>query len=214
MPVTWTQHRFSGGALALDAANTVVLRGDPEKTFDRFAEPEEIARFAEAASVFRAGELGGRRVEARSPRRIAPVVLAIREATDRLFREAVADGAVRSATLAPFLRSCAEALDGIPFAAAPDRPFGDAATPLALEAALAVSALSLLEPGKLSRLRICPNCGWLFIDRSRNASRQWCDMAVCGNRRKASRHYSRRIAANGVAGKDVPPARVATGKDR
>jgi dihydrofolate reductase len=28
MAVSWTQHRFSGGALALDAANTVVLRGD------------------------------------------------------------------------------------------------------------------------------------------------------------------------------------------
>ncbi|KQZ12694.1 MULTISPECIES: CGNR zinc finger domain-containing protein [unclassified Mesorhizobium] len=208
MPVSWTSHRFSGGALALDAANTVVLRGDPDKTFDRFAEPEEIARFAEAASIFRSEELGGRRVEAASPRRIAPVVLAIREATDRLFREAVAEDVIQSAALATLLRTCAEGLGGIPFAATPERPFGDAATPLAFEAALAVSALSLLEPGRLSRLRICPNCGWLFIDRSRNASRQWCDMAVCGNRRKASRHYRRRMAANGDA------SGVVTRKDR
>jgi len=54
-----------------------------------------------------------------------------------------------------------------------------------------MSALSLLQPERLSRLRICANCGWLFVDRSRNASRIWCDMAVCGNRRKAARHYSR-----------------------
>lgn len=211
MPVSWTPHRFSGGALALDAANTVVLRGDPEKTFDRFADPEEIARFAEAASKFRAEELEGRRIEARSPQRIAPVVLAIREATDRLFREAVAEGTVQSAALAALLRACAEGLDGVPFAARPDHPFGDAAAPLALEAALAVSALSLLEQGRLSRLRICPNCGWLFIDRSRNASRQWCDMAVCGNRRKASRHYRRRMAA--ANGSDMPVARNAKGKE-
>ncbi len=211
MPVSWTPHRFSGGALALDAANTVVLRGDPDKTFDRFAEPEEIARFAEVASGFRAEELGGRRLQADEPRRIAPVVLAIREATDGLFRGAVKDGAMNSATLATLLRTCAEGLEAARFASAPDRPFGDPATPLAFEAALAVSALSLLEPGKLTRLRICPNCGWLFVDRSRNASRQWCDMSVCGNRRKASRHYRRRRAANGS---EMPVVRNATGKAR
>lgn len=199
MPVSWTPHRFSGGALALDVANTVVLRGDPDKTFDRFAEPEEIARFAEAASIFRAEELGGRRIEAMSPHGIAPVVVAIREATDRLFREAVAEDVIQSAALATLLRTCAEGLADSQFASSPSRPFGDATPPLAFEAALAVSALSLLEPGRLSRLRICANCQWLFIDRSRNASRQWCDMAVCGNRRKASRHYRRRMAANGDA---------------
>lgn len=211
MPVSWTQHRFSGGALALDAANTVVLRGDPGKTFDRFAEPEEIARFAEAASIFRAGELGGRRVEAKSPHRIAPVVLAIRESTDRLFREAVAEDVIQSATLTTLLRTCAEGLADSRFTSSSGRPFGDPATPLALEAALAVSALSLLDPGRLSRLRICGNCQWLFIDRSRNASRQWCDMSVCGNRRKASRHYRRRMAATGS---DTQAASAASGKER
>ena len=40
--------------------------------------------------------------------------------------------------------------------------------------------------------RICGNCGWLFIDRSKNRSRSWCDMAVCGNRVKANRHYHRK----------------------
>ncbi|TIT40836.1 MAG: hypothetical protein E5W78_02515, partial [Mesorhizobium sp.] len=64
MTVSWTPHRFTGGLLALDTANTVVLRGDPQKTFDRLKDPAEIARFADAASVFRAAELGGRRLEA------------------------------------------------------------------------------------------------------------------------------------------------------
>ena len=41
-------------------------------------------------------------------------------------------------------------------------------------------------------MKICGNCGWLFIDRSKNKSRTWCDMAVCGNRAKANRHYQRR----------------------
>lgn len=200
MTVSWTPHRFTAGLLALDTANTVVLRGDPRKTFDRFKDSAEIARFADAASVFRAAELGGRRLEAPFPDKIAPVVLAIRETTDRLFRRAVSKGAVTTGDLPCFLKACAEGLaDGRTEIGAPGRPFGEPATPIAFEAALAVSALSLLQADTVARLRICPNCSWLFLDRSRNSSRRWCDMAVCGNRQKASRHYRRRTAARGTA---------------
>jgi len=196
MMVSWTPHRFTGGMLALDTANTVVLRNDPEKTFDRFADPAEITRFANAASGFRGAELGGRRLEATSPDRIAPVVLSIRETTDRLFRGAVSKGALAAGDLAAFLKACANGLDqSAAEIGAPGRPFGDPATPIAFEAALAVSALSLLRDDTVARLRICPNCSWLFVDRSRNSSRLWCDMAVCGNRQKASRHYRRRRTA-------------------
>ena len=34
-------------------------------------------------------------------------------------------------------------------------------------------------------------CGWLFLDRSRNQARRWCDMKVCGNNAKARRFYQR-----------------------
>ncbi|MFE0018753.1 CGNR zinc finger domain-containing protein [Mesorhizobium sp. NPDC059054] len=193
MTVSWIQHRFAGGALALDTANTVVLRGDPYRGFDRFEDRAEIARFAEAAGAFRAAELGGRRLEAREPERIAPVVLEIREATDRLFREAVLEGSFESNHLSDFLAACSKGTAGARGKIGGEkRPFGDPATPLAFEAALAVSALSLLGGDTMRRLRICANCRWLFVDRSRNSSRLWCDMAVCGNRRKASRHYHRR----------------------
>ncbi len=42
-----------------------------------------------------------------------------------------------------------------------------------------------------AQLRECANegCGWLFVDTSRNKSRRWCSMGVCGNRVKARRHY-------------------------
>lgn len=193
MAVTWTQHRFSGGALALDAANTVVLRGDTARTFDRFDDPAEIARFAEAASDFRAEELGGRALAVADPHRIAPTVLAIRETTDRLFRGFASQGSVATAALPDFLEACAAGLRGDDtLVAAPGKPFGDPTTPIALETALAVSALSLTSQDSLRRLRICRNCDWLFLDRSRNGSRLWCDMAVCGNRQKARRHYRRR----------------------
>ena len=35
------------------------------------------------------------------------------------------------------------------------------------------------------------DCEWLFLDTSKNRSRQWCSMQCCGNREKARRHYQR-----------------------
>ncbi len=44
----------------------------------------------------------------------------------------------------------------------------------------------LAAQGRLDRVKICPadDCLWAFYDRSRNHSRTWCSMAVCGNRSK------------------------------
>ncbi len=201
MAVSWTRHRFSGGVLVFDATNTVVHRGDPSRSFDRFDDPAEIARFASAASVYCAHELGGRGLIVDDPNAIAPSVLAIRESSDQLFRSAAKTGHIAAAQLPALLRACAAGLDHASGdIGGPDRPFGDPAQPIAFEVALAVSALSLLSGAKLGRLKICPNCNWLFLDRSRNASRVWCDMAVCGNRHKAKRHYRRRkTGPEGVA---------------
>ena len=58
---------------------------------------------------------------------------------------------------------------------------------------VARSAADLLIAGDLSRLRQCEgdDCTWLFLDTSKNHSRRWCEMKVCGNRVKARRHYQR-----------------------
>jgi predicted RNA-binding Zn ribbon-like protein len=58
---------------------------------------------------------------------------------------------------------------------------------------VARSAADLLTSDRLDRVRECasPTCSWLFLDSSRNRSRKWCDMAVCGNRAKARRFYRR-----------------------
>jgi predicted RNA-binding Zn ribbon-like protein len=49
----------------------------------------------------------------------------------------------------------------------------------------AASRLAVL--GEWERVKICPadECQWAFFDRSRNRSRTWCSMQVCGNREKA-----------------------------
>lgn len=67
------------------------------------------------------------------------------------------------------------------------------------------AASSLLTSGDLSRLRQCggTDCGWLFLDRSRNHSRQWCTMDDCGNVSKVRRFRQRRRRRAGSQGKEV-----------
>jgi predicted RNA-binding Zn ribbon-like protein len=59
---------------------------------------------------------------------------------------------------------------------------------------VAISTAEMLTSDELERVKECADdrgCGWLFLDMSRNHSRQWCDMKGCGNRAKARRHYQR-----------------------
>jgi predicted RNA-binding Zn ribbon-like protein len=51
----------------------------------------------------------------------------------------------------------------------------------------AASRLMLSEDAE--RVRACDNaeCRWLFLDTSKNHTRRWCDMKICGNRMKARR---------------------------
>jgi predicted RNA-binding Zn ribbon-like protein len=56
---------------------------------------------------------------------------------------------------------------------------------------IAHSAADLLTSPDLQLVRECEDdtCRWFFVDRSRNHSRRWCDMKVCGNRIKARTFY-------------------------
>lgn len=56
------------------------------------------------------------------------------------------------------------------------------------------SAAELMQaPDEVSRVKSCGSCdcGWLFLDASKNRTRRWCTMSHCGNRAKARRHYQR-----------------------
>jgi hypothetical protein len=66
----------------------------------------------------------------------------------------------------------------------------------ALGAVLA-AAVHLVNTGHWDRIKICPaeDCLWAFYDRSRNRSRTWCSMRVCGNREKARSWRERHTTA-------------------
>jgi predicted RNA-binding Zn ribbon-like protein len=59
---------------------------------------------------------------------------------------------------------------------------------------LAQSVSDILLSPDAARVRTCAvdTCRWLFLDTSKNHTRRWCNMKVCGNRMKARRFQARR----------------------
>jgi predicted RNA-binding Zn ribbon-like protein len=66
----------------------------------------------------------------------------------------------------------------------------------AAEAAVASSVVLSIQ-GSMGRVKLCAaeDCRWAFYDRSKNGSRTWCSMGVCGNRQKA-RTYRAKVTAD------------------
>lgn len=60
---------------------------------------------------------------------------------------------------------------------------------------LALKTVELLSSETMSMIRECGNseCRWLFLDTSKNHTRRWCDMKICGNRMKARRFKAQRL---------------------
>ena len=57
---------------------------------------------------------------------------------------------------------------------------------------IAEAATELLTGADLNRVKRCAGCPWLFLDRSKNASRRWCAMNDCGTHEKIRRYVARR----------------------
>jgi hypothetical protein len=70
--------------------------------------------------------------------------------------------------------------------------------------------------GQWDRLKICAagECRWAFYDRSRNRSRTWCSMRVCGNRTKARNWRQRTRAGTPTIAPAPTPATVGAGPSR
>jgi predicted RNA-binding Zn ribbon-like protein len=66
---------------------------------------------------------------------------------------------------------------------------------------LAWASLDLLSTAPIARIKLCPACGFAFLDTTKNGTRRWCSMAECGTREKARRYVAKR------AGRSAPPER-------
>jgi predicted RNA-binding Zn ribbon-like protein len=200
------QYEFdlSGGALCLDFANTVSRRKIPERAADHLGGYGDLVAFAEQSKVLspkQSDELQAharrRSSEARETLRKA---ISLRENLYSVFSALAGGRPAARDHLQRFSNFGVEALNHRRLTPAADGRYRwewQCNNKNMLDSILwpiAQSAAELLTSPELDRLRECeaPDCAWLFLDQSRNGSRRWCDMKVCGNRQKARRHYQRR----------------------
>lgn len=187
---------------ALDLVNTVDWRGTPDPS-DRlrtygdlvsWGEESDLLTNEEAARLRRAGEL--------APSRAAAALRRARELREAIHRLALATrGPLRDDDLGS-LNVTLQRIRARPVLELADDTVvarwtcssrdGDL-----LLGRIAGSAFTLFSSSERSRVRRCGSveCGWLFIDRSRDGTRRWCSMEDCGNREKARRHYARTRAS-------------------
>ena len=196
------QYDLTGGQLALDFANTISRREDPERRKDHLEGCVDLVAFARQTHVVSAKQAQELRAHVLShpfeARHTFSKAVTLREAIYRAF-SAIAQGekadandlqtiseatieALRHRTLAPVNGGYRWS-----WTAGSGNPLDQLIWPIAQAAA------DLLTSDELGIVRFCEaaDCEWLFLDRSRNRTRRWCDMTTCGNRAKARRHYQR-----------------------
>ncbi len=195
-------HRWPlrGGASALDFANTVGWR-PASRPFDCLQSYGDLLEWIRHAGLL-AGEtcdrLRSRAAEdpAASADALAAAV-ALREAIYRLF-VALARG--RDWNEDDLAAINAHLIEGMAHSALLAVPGGFAFRLPDDESALEIplwlfaeSAARLLLSGDWRRVRECPGheCGWLFLDQTKNGNRRWCDSADCGNRARVQAYADR-----------------------
>jgi predicted RNA-binding Zn ribbon-like protein len=188
---------FCGGQLAIDFTNTVGSRGEaPEEHLQTFG---DLMAWAEARGVLtRAGAQRVRRAAAKHPAAARTALADARVAREALYRVIAAAAAMRPpapADLAVVNAHVKQTFSRLQWATQRSR------LELTDEAARAASmtdpilrpvirsAVELLTSDEIARVRRCADdsCAWLFLDTTRNRTRRWCDMKVCGNRSKVRR---------------------------
>jgi predicted RNA-binding Zn ribbon-like protein len=194
------KHKFdlSGGELSLDFANTMDNRLAPEKLADNLKTYAHLLAFALQSGILSAGdEARLLRSASSSPAEAARVLRQAIELREAIYRVGAAFAARHQPHHADLVllnqqvqtalqhRRLESAKEGLLWRWTDD---DELAAPLWR---IAKSAADLLSSHEAHSIRECAEetCGWLFVDRSRNRARRWCDMKTCGNRAKARRHY-------------------------
>lgn len=185
--------KFLGGHPALDFINTV--GGRTHATANRYTVDRERLESVDDLYAW-ASQAGIAPAKARGPKAMLERAIAFREALYRLFK-AVAEQRrpdPKDVELLNHELSSARSHEKLTFAnGTATVTWDDRDAPELPLRIVARSAAELLTSPEVSRVRICggESCGWLFLDTSRNRSRQWCDMSDCGNVAKVRRFRDR-----------------------
>ena len=180
--------KFLGGHVALDFINTV--GGRTHTTSTRYTIDRE--RLESVGDLHNWATEAGMAVKARGAKALLERAIAFREALYRLFKAVAEDlrPDPKDVELLNRELASARAHEKLTFTSgAAAVTWDDRDSPELPLRIVARSAAELLTSPNVSRIRICggESCGWLFLDTSRNRSRQWCDMSDCGNVAKVRR---------------------------
>jgi predicted RNA-binding Zn ribbon-like protein len=180
--------KFLGGHVALDFINTV--GGRTHTTPARYSIDRE--RLEGVDDLHTWATEAGMAVKARGSKALLERAIAFRETLYRLFK-AVAEERRPDPKDVELLNrelASARAHERLTFTGGTAAvTWDDRDSPELPLRIVARSAAELLTSPNVPRIRICggESCGWLFLDTSRNRSRQWCDMSDCGNVAKVRR---------------------------
>ena len=195
LPFEWV-----GGNPALDFTNTVSWT-TPERTEERLRSYTDLVRWTGEAGLAGPGEIrslaGKPRVGPWKPNGLSP---GRSSSATRCTKCSAPRPPAPSRTPGRWIASIGSwarrsAGSGLAVDRAGGRGGGTHGKSWSVRSALvAWSAAQLLTSEGLPLLKRCAGdqCGWVFLDRSRNHARRWCDMKVCGNKEKARRFYRRR----------------------
>lgn len=189
-----------GGHPALDFANTVSARRDRWGP-DRLEGYGDLVAWAERVELIDLGTGGGLRRQAEEAPHRGREALArakdLREALYRLFSAEAGGEEVPREDLALLRSETSAALRDREILAGEGgfawgwRSGNDLDL---ITRRIAFAAAELLTSDRLGRVKECfgRNCGWLFLDTSRNGRRRWCSDQECGTPARVRRHRSRR----------------------
>ena len=193
--------KFVGGALCLDFTNTVNRRRGPQPE-ELLVDYPSLVGWSQAADLLTPDDAQRLVQHSRQHRRQAAAVweqaLTIREVIYRVLTAIIQELAIPESDMDGLNHALSEALQqSCLVRSEPGLSWGWKPNELALDRMvwpIVRSAADLLTASELPRVRQCGAlpCGWLFLDRTKNHSRNWCQMQVCGNRAKSRRHYARR----------------------
>ena len=201
---------FNAGWLCLDFANTVRARPTSERV-EMINTYEDLLSWARQATILTPGAAAELAGAARRHPRVAvgalTQALSLREALYGLFSARAAGLPAPGGDLRTINKAIGKAMAraGLTPSAGGGFEWIWPGSPPGLDRVawwVARSAAELLTSKDLTGVRECAgyDCGWLFVDGTKNRSRRWCHMATCGNRAKGRRHYERRKSARGARG--------------
>ncbi|HXQ41954.1 MAG TPA: ABATE domain-containing protein [Candidatus Udaeobacter sp.] len=194
-----------GGALCLNFANTTSGRGS-DHNLEHLQRYDHLLAWAAHAGAMdqtackTLAVLANRRPRAADGSLLRAVHL--RESLHGIFTAAIAGAAPPALAMGDLNSTLAEAMAAasiLPTATGFAWTWADLTSSLDCVLWPVVrSAAELLTGPRLERLKACPglHCGWLFLDRTRNGRRRWCEMEVCGSRAKMRRYRQRRQTAD------------------